>query len=51
MIAIAFVFERELETSIHPPTYSPIHLLFFFLPLLVAVLRPELFHGIVVNSE
>ena len=56
-------YYRELETFIHPRAYSPIHLLFFFLPLLfavygchfslpllVAVLRPGLFHGIVVNS-
>ena len=31
------VFKRELETFIHPHTYSPSHPLFIFLPLLVAV--------------
>jgi len=33
---IRIVFELELENFIHPPTHSPIHLLFFFLPLPVA---------------
>ncbi|MGO9530948.1 MAG: hypothetical protein ACLP3B_07180, partial [Syntrophobacteraceae bacterium] len=33
------VFERELETFIHPHVHSPIHLLFIFLPFLVATSR------------
>jgi hypothetical protein len=36
LISNRIAFEPEFETFIHPPTYSPIHLLFFFLLLPVA---------------
>jgi hypothetical protein len=46
-------FKRESETFIRPHTYSPIHLLFFFLPFLVAVLHDRItpWYTIVEFSE